>query len=121
MPAIGGRPDVERLCAHLADRIEANGSKRPIIGAKWRTSARLMLDRDGRTEDQIMRAIDWAQNHEFWRANILSMPKLRERYDQLRLQASQPRANGRQSTTNDRVRQATEAGRRVQAMLQGDS
>lgn len=121
MSANGSRPDVERLCGHLADRIEANGSKRPNVTKRWRDAARLMLDNDGRTEQQVMAAINWSQGHEFWRANILSMPKLREKYDQLRLQAAQPKANGRPSTTNDRVRQAAEAGRRVQAMLQGDS
>lgn len=81
------RPDVDRICTHLADRVAANGSKRPAITAKWRDSARLMLDRDGRTEQEVHGAIDWCQRDEFWRANVLSLPKLREKYDQLRLQA----------------------------------
>lgn len=104
VPAITSRPDVERLCAHLADRIEANGCKRPAVGKKWRDAARLMIDRDGRTEQQIAAAIDWCQDSEFWRSNILSMPKLREKYDQLRLQAGRVKQNGRTSTTDDRVR-----------------
>lgn len=79
------RDDVERLCEHLASRIEANGSKRPVIGKKWRDAARRMLDIDGRTEDQVRAAIDWCQQNEFWHRNILSMPKLREQYDRLRL------------------------------------
>lgn len=86
-----GRDDVERLCAHLADRIEQNGSARPNIGKKWRDAARLMIDRDKRTEEQVHRAIDWCQDHEFWRSNVLSMPKLRDQYDQLRLQAETQR------------------------------
>jgi len=75
-----------------------------------------MIDHDGRSEEQIHAAIDWCQTNEFWRSNILSMPKLREKYDQLRLAAKHE--NGR-PTTKDRVRQAAEAGRRVQAMLNG--
>jgi hypothetical protein len=119
--AIASRADVDRLCHHLASRIEANGSKRPAITKRWRDSARLMIDRDGRTEQQVIAAIDWCQGNEFWRANILSMPKLREKYDQLRLQATREKnGNGRTSTTNDRVSQAAEAGRRVQAMMRGD-
>ena len=118
VPAITSRPDVERLCRHLADRIEANGSRRPTVGKRWHDAARLMLDNDGRSEEQIHHAIDWSQDSEFWRINILSMPKLREKYEQLRLQAA--RTNGRH-TTKDRVRQAAEAGRRVQAMLNGES
>jgi hypothetical protein len=31
--------------------------------------------------------IRWATNHEFWRSNILSMSKLREKFDQLKSQA----------------------------------
>lgn len=105
------RPDIERVCQHLADRIEANGSKRPTVTAKWRDTARLMLDRDGRTEAQILGAIDWCQADGFWCGVVLSMPKLREKYDQLRLQAG-TRRNGtptagaggvRPSTTDERV------------------
>lgn len=81
------RPDVDRLCTHLADRIVANGNRTPAVNAKWRDAARLLIDKDGLTEDQVHAAIDWSQDHEFWRANILSMPKLREKYDTLRQQA----------------------------------
>jgi hypothetical protein len=115
------RLDAERLCQHLADRIEGNGSKRPVVTKRWLDAARLMLDNDGRTEQQIMTAIDWCQKHEFWRVNIMSMPKLREKYDALRLEAARVNGSGHKSTTNDRVQQAAEMGRRVQAMLEGDT
>jgi hypothetical protein len=86
-PSLPDRPDVERLCARLADRIEANGSKRPVISRKWRDAARLLIDKDGRTEEQVSACIDWSQDDEFWRGNIMSMPTLREKYDRLRLDA----------------------------------
>ncbi|WP_345562698.1 HNH endonuclease signature motif containing protein [Nonomuraea rosea] len=85
------RLDVERLCNHLADRIATNGSKRPVITKKWRDAARLLIDKDGRAEEQVHAAIDWCQDSEFWRANILSLPTLRDQYDRLRLQASTDR------------------------------
>ncbi|MGC5343676.1 HNH endonuclease [Streptomyces sp. DT171] len=85
-----GRDDVERICQHLADRIEGNGSKRPTITKTWRAAARLLLDKDGRTEEQVHGCIDWCQDSDFWRGNVMSMPKLREKYDQLRLQATRP-------------------------------
>ncbi|MFF5790222.1 hypothetical protein ACFY8P_35280 [Streptomyces sp. NPDC012693] len=105
------REDVERLCEHLADRIEENGSKRPTITKTWRDAARLMLDKDGRTEEQVHGAIDWCQDSGFWRSNVMSMPKLRDKYDTLRLQASRPALGGnvvpigagRPSTTDQRV------------------
>lgn len=89
------REDVERLCIHLADRIEGNGSKRPTITQRWRDAARLMLDKDGRTEDQVHAAIDWCQDDEFWRTNILSMPTLRKQYDRLRLAAQREQQRSR--------------------------
>lgn len=109
------RPDVELVCRHLADRIEANGSKRPTITKAWRDAARRLIDRDGRTVEQIMRAIDWCQDDEFWRANILSMPKLREKYDQLRLAAARSNMRVvRRSTTDQRVADALELARRFE-------
>lgn len=84
------RPEIEELCTLLADRIEGNGSKRPTISKGWRDAARKMLDIDGRTPDQITRLIEWSQSDEFWRANIQSMPKLRQKFDQLRLKAQTP-------------------------------
>ena len=82
-----GRDDVVRLCEHLAARMVSNGCKVPEWNGSWKDAARLMMDRDGRSEEKIHKAIDWAHDNEFWRANILSMPTLREKYDQLRLQA----------------------------------
>jgi hypothetical protein len=86
------RPDVETICTHLADWIEANGSRRPTITKSWRRSARLLLDADHRTVEQVIKAIDWCQNDTFWRGNVMSMPKLREKYDQLRLAAARSSA-----------------------------
>ncbi|MET8399603.1 hypothetical protein [Streptomyces sp900116325] len=117
------RDDVERLCAHLADRVESNGSNRPTITKAWRTAARLMLDKDGRTEEQVHGAIDWSQDSDFWRSNVLSLPKLREKYDTLRLQATRtapgsnvvPIGAGRPSTTDQRVAEGMTLAARLRA------
>lgn len=101
------RPDIDRLCERLADRIADNGSKRPTITRKWRDACRLLIDKDGRTAEQVKAAIDWCQSDEFWRANILSMPTLREKYDRLRLDAirkqnaASRKGNGRQPTEGE--------------------
>ena len=111
-PAKPAREDVERLCKHLADRIEGNGANRPNITAKWRDATRLMLDNDHRTEQQVHDAIEWALGHEFWRTNILSMPKLREQYEQLRMQAKRKGGTspGGEATGTVRARGAIQAG-----------
>lgn len=97
------REDIDRVCTHLADRIAEDGSRRPTIGKGWRDAARLMLDKDDRTEEEIHAAIEWCQNHHFWRSNILSMPTLREKFDRLRKAAmseQQPRPTSRQQETD---------------------
>lgn len=81
------RQDVEYLCVFLADRIQANGSKRPRITKDWRDQARLMIDTDHREPAKAENLIRWCQQDIFWRKNILSMGKFREKYDQLRLAA----------------------------------
>ena len=82
------RDDVDSLCTLLADLIEGNGSKRPTINKQWRDATRLLIDKDGREYDKAERLLRWCQADEFWRANILSMPKFRDKYDQLRLAAN---------------------------------
>jgi hypothetical protein len=86
----GLRGDVDRLCEHLASRIEEQTGRRPKIGKEWRQPARFLIDIDGHTEEQIHKAIDWCQDDEFWRSNILSMRKLRAKYVTLRAAATRP-------------------------------
>lgn len=81
------RPDVDALCQRLAELMIANECKPPTITQHWRDEARRLLDLDGRDFDKAMHLLDWTQQHKFWRKNILSMPKFREKYDQLRLDA----------------------------------
>src|SRR5690606_36237777 len=81
------RPEIDRLLDYLDTKIEANGAKKPSRSKRNRDAVRLMLDRDGRTAEQVRAAIDYATGDEFWRANILCASKLREKYDQLSLSA----------------------------------
>lgn len=81
------RPELEALCNRLADAIENNGVPRPTYGKTWLTSARLLIDKDGYRVDQIEWMIDWVAADEFWRGVILSMPKLRAKFSQLKLKA----------------------------------
>lgn len=81
------RPEVEQLLDLLDEGIEANGAKKPTRTKKNTDAARLLLDRDGWTVEQVSWMIRWATRDEFWRRNILSMSKLREKFDQLKLQS----------------------------------
>ncbi len=97
---IAEREDTTFLCTLLADLIEGNGSKRPTVTEAWLTAARLMLDKDGRELERAERLLRWTQDNEFWRSNILSMPKFREKYDQLRLQAEKERQSSAPKLSN---------------------
>lgn len=103
------RDDVDRICAHLAERMIANGCKPPTVTEAWRRDARLLLDADKRTEEQIHRAIDWCQGNRFWRSKVMSVGKLRDKYDQLRLdaEAEREKANG---NSNGRRRDYSRGG-----------
>ena len=76
------------LCNLLSNLIHENGSRLPKVTPKWVQDMEKIMRLDGRTFQQVEMAIRWCQNSQFWRANILSPAKLRDKYDQLRLQAS---------------------------------
>lgn len=105
------RPDVDGLCDLLAGLIEANGIKRPTITAKWRSAARLLLDRDGYPAEQVAAVIAWCQADDFWRSNVLSMGKLREQYARLLLRMRQgPAGRDRATEIHEWAEQLREAG-----------
>ena len=85
------RPDVDAVCDAMAASVQRRTGRAPRVTAAWRTQARLMIDRDGRTVADVTRIIDWVEADDFWRANILSLPKLRQKFDTLRLQSQRPR------------------------------
>lgn len=73
-----------RLAFRLYENILANNPdyKKPNLQG-WANDVRLMMERDKRTEEQIIYLMDWVQNDSFWKQNILSPSKLREKFDQL--------------------------------------
>lgn len=84
------RPDVVEICEYLADRVAAGGSKRPTIGKKWFTDARLLLEEKREPEttvEKVKALIDWIQASDWWKPRVLAMPKLRAKYDEIRLDA----------------------------------
>jgi hypothetical protein len=87
--------DADHLCDYFVSAISKNGVK-ATISERWRTEARLLLDRDKRPPEEVRAVITWATSDTFWKANILSIPKLREKYDQLRLamEREQPEEEG---------------------------
>lgn len=101
-------PDARKLCDRLVELLVARKVKRPTISKAWLDAARLLLTNDGRDFDQAMSVLEWSQADRFWHKNVLSMPKFREKYDQLRLSAEECgelRAPAPRLDTAERVRE----------------
>lgn len=91
------RHEVQSLLDLLDSEIQSNGGKPSGHVKRNQDAMRLLIDKDGRTPEQIAACIRWCQADEFWRSNILSASKLRDKYDQLRLKASAQRTQSRMS------------------------
>lgn len=81
----------ERLANLLVIRVLENNptaalskeSKRKRAVENWSREFDLMIREDGRPESEIRMLIDWCQQDEFWKANVLSAKTLRKKRDQL--------------------------------------
>ncbi|MBF4613768.1 hypothetical protein [Curtobacterium sp. VKM Ac-1376] len=79
--------DVIYLCDLLAELIRANGNKVGTVGVTWWSAGDRLMRLDGYTREQVEWVMRWSQTDEFWQGNILSMPKLREKFDTLKTRA----------------------------------
>lgn len=52
---------------------------------RWEAEADRLLRLDGRTLDEARQVLEWAQGNDFWKGNILSMAKFREKFPALKL------------------------------------
>lgn len=59
----------------------------------WALEFNKILRVDGRTFEECKEMIKWVQRDEFWHRNILSPPKLREKWDRLFLEMRQKKKN----------------------------
>jgi len=90
------RPDIEGIIQGFSELLEANDVKHKPSKA-WHTAARLLIDKDGYTPEQIMFVARFATSDEFWKSNILSIPKLRDKFESLKIKA-QAQARPKPST-----------------------
>jgi hypothetical protein len=99
LPADG---EAMRLATLLRDRIRAHtpDARVPATPAKlqpWAKVFDLMLRLDRRAPPDIEAVIAYATSDTFWRANILSPGKLREKYDPLNIKRRQERQQAAQN------------------------
>jgi hypothetical protein len=84
--------DYVAIVSLLMSKIEENDPKhfqsknRKVVLRQWYDPIRLLIERDGREPDLVRSVITWSQRDSFWKSNILSTKKLREKFPQLLLQ-----------------------------------
>lgn len=106
--------DVIRLCLLQSDLArrrtdEPEQSKKLLPTKTWHAEMDKLIRIDRRSPEQIEKAIRWVDADPFWSAVVLSVPRLRERYQQL---AAAARAQGRPRLT---VAEDKNAARRERA------
>ena len=101
------RPDVQGVIEAFSELLKANDVKHKP-GKAWKDAARLLIDKDGYTPEQILYVARYATADEFWKSNILSLPKLREKFEALKIKA-QSRNQGPQHLDHSARARAKEA------------
>jgi hypothetical protein len=79
-----GTEEDHKAARWIFDRVRqvATSAKEPNWNG-WANDIRLMRERDGRTHREICELFEWANTDSFWRANILSPDKLRDKWTAL--------------------------------------
>lgn len=95
--------------ASVVDHLPGGSEKRSMTS--WANTVRLMREQDGREPEHIRRLFEWASQHEFWQANILSPAKLRKQWKTLALQFNRDRNGDRHEKRHSADQQRTERDR----------
>lgn len=112
------RPDVDAILDRIDEHCDDHGFKRPARTKGNLNAARLMLDKDKRSPDEITRILDWVTRSDFWAPNIRSATKLRDKFDQLKGQAQRGRtasSNTGMAPNSERAMNTLQIGARLQA------
>ena len=76
-----------------ANLLEAGMSKTSTLDkaklSSWSNDVRLMIEKDGRTKEEFNSVFNFLRRDQFWKKNIQSTSKLREKFEQLFLASKQ--------------------------------
>lgn len=80
--------DAKSLVKRLKELMLENNPKArlPESDNRWLKSADLLLKKDKYGLSEALSILEWSQNDDFWRMNILSMPTFREKINRLKIQ-----------------------------------
>lgn len=111
----------EKLQQHILDNNPK--ARTPKDLQKWAGEFDKMIRIDGRSIDEIKAVIEFSQSDSFWKSNILSAGKLREKFDQLYLKAK-TRASpvvAKNGVTSDYIRRQLAMAQAADEMRKGGS
>lgn len=116
-------PEAVAVAELLARAIKHHSPTALTSPAKWACDVDLAMRRDGRTAEQLWRAIAYAHLNpadDFWRANIRSGRKLRDKFDTLMGQADRKRFAAPPMPLADQQLPATPAPAQLQLAPKAD-
>jgi hypothetical protein len=89
-------PEVEELTTHMISSIKRikPDFKVPNL-TSWKREMDYILRLDNRNAEEVVALINWLRTDSFWRTNVLSPKKLRDKYDMLvlKMQEAKERTN----------------------------
>lgn len=107
--------EVMRLCALLAEKVQANGHRVGVVGETWWAACERLMRLDHYSVEQIEWMIHWSTSDEFWAGNIQSMPTLRAKFSKLVHDAKREQSRRTQQSPGARANDVVEMGRRLAA------
>ncbi|SMY01305.1 hypothetical protein BSP239C_03211 [Brevibacterium sp. 239c] len=99
-------PDAAELIEWFNAQVTQNGFKKPSDTKANRDAARLLLGRDGISTERAREVAVWALADEFWRTNIRSFSKLRDKFETLEAQMQRPQRGSGPATFDQQRIQA---------------
>lgn len=98
-----------QLASSLFEKIKnKNPEARTPNLQNWSDDIRKMIELDNRKPEQVENMIGWCQSHDFWSGIILSGKKLRDKYDQMRIQAlNDSKPSNKKNYSNPSTRKET--------------
>jgi hypothetical protein len=74
----------------LIERMRLNDPRARVLNTErqreeWANDFKRLIERDGRSMEEVREVLIWCQEDSFWRGNILSASKLRKQFTQLKL------------------------------------
>ncbi|NQX68466.1 DUF4373 domain-containing protein [Paenibacillus alba] len=111
-----------KMAVYLFEKVKVNAEEAKVAHLlrdsdmqSWANDCRLLLEKDKVDKDTARKVIDWATEDDFWKTNILSAAKLREKFVRLAMEMDKAKKNAQVIPINSGNR----SGRSNKPIVQG--